>query len=202
LFLSNPANLTAGNPACGPGNEDPGPGSPIQLATGVSALGYPGVTSFATSRLLTGVSTPTTDTFISNPYMITAVSSSFHSLQVSLKHTEKFANCRVAETYETSIDNGSSSFDATNPLNPRHRALSVFDVPQDLTASYTVQVPFEKLTGDAAKRLTEGWALSGISTFAKGEPIHGWKPTTTRSVEHSLTPSISPVTIPVTALCL
>jgi hypothetical protein len=40
-----------------------------------------------------------------------------------------------------------------------------------LTASYTVQLPFEKLTGGAAKRLTEGWALSGISTFAKGEPI-------------------------------
>ena len=172
LFLNNPANLTAGSPTCGPGNEDPGPGSPIQLATGVSAPGYPGVTSFATSRLLTGLSKPTTDNFISNPYMITAVSSSFNSLQVSLKHTEKFANFLVAYTYEKSIDNGSSSFDATNPLNPRQdRALSVFDVPQDLTASYTVQLPFEKLTGGAAKRLTEGWALSGISTFAKGEPI-------------------------------
>jgi hypothetical protein len=172
LFLNNPDNLTAGSPTCGPGNEDPGPGSPIQLATGVSAPGYPGVTSFATSRLLTGLSKPTTDNFISNPYMITAVSSSFNSLQVSLKHTEKFANFLVAYTYEKSIDNGSSSFDATNPLNPRQdRALSVFDVPQDLTASYTVQLPFEKLTGGAAKRLTEGWALSGISTFAKGEPI-------------------------------
>jgi hypothetical protein len=110
--------------------------------------------------------------FGSNPYMITAVSSSFNSLQVSVKHNEKYANFLVAYTYEKSIDNGSTSFDATNPFNPRaSRALSVFDVPQDLTVSYTVQLPFDKLTGGAAKRLTAGWALSGISTFAKGEPI-------------------------------
>ncbi len=172
LFLSNPANLAPNSPTCGPGNEDPGPGSPILLAPGVSAPGYPGVTSFATTRLITGLTTPTSDNFISNPYMITAVSSSFNSLQVSLKHTEKYANFLVAYTYEKSIDNGSTSFDATNPLNPRQdRALSVFDVPQDLTVSYTVQMPFEKLTGGAPKRLTEGWALSGIMILAKGEPV-------------------------------
>jgi hypothetical protein len=172
LFLSNSANLAPNSPTCGPGSEDPGPGSPIVLAPGVSAPGYPGVTSFATTRLLTGLTTPTSDNFISNPYMITAVSSSFNSLQVSLKHTEKYANFLVAYTYEKSIDNGSTSFDATNPLNPRQdRALSVFDVPQDLTVSYTVQMPFEKLTGGAPKRLTEGWALSGIMILAKGEPV-------------------------------
>jgi Carboxypeptidase regulatory-like domain len=172
LFLSNPTNLAPNSPTCGPGNEDPGPGSPILLAPGVSAPGYPGVTSFATSRLLTGLSTPTSDNFISNPYMITAVSSSFNSLQVSVKHTEKYANFLVAYTYEKSIDNGSSSFDATNPLDPRQdRALSVFDVPQDLTVSYTLQMPFDKLTGGVPKRLTEGWALSGIMTLAKGEPV-------------------------------
>ncbi|MGA2022153.1 MAG: carboxypeptidase regulatory-like domain-containing protein [Candidatus Sulfotelmatobacter sp.] len=173
LFLSNPANLSPTSPStCGPFGEDPGPGSPMVLAPGVTAPGYPGVTSFATTRLLTGLSTPNTDNFISNPYMATVVSSSFNSLQVSLKHNEKYANFLVAYTYEKSIDNGSSSFDATNPLNPRQdRALSVFDVPQDLTVSYTVQMPFDKLTGGAAKRLTAGWALSGITTFAKGEPV-------------------------------
>ena len=57
-------------------------------------------------------------------------------------------------------------------LTPRlSRALSIFDVPQDLTVSYTVQMPFDRLTGGAAKRLTAGWALSGIATFAKGEPV-------------------------------
>jgi hypothetical protein len=37
--------------------------------------------------------------------------------------------------------------------------------------SYTVQLPFDKFTGGANKRLTAGWALSGIATFAKGEPV-------------------------------
>jgi hypothetical protein len=177
LFLNNPANLAAGSPTCSPGNEDPGPLSPIVLGktpqhVQIYAPGFPGVTSFATSRLITGLTTPTSDNFISNPYMITAVSSSFNSLQVSLKHAEKYVNFLVAYTYEKSIDNGSSSFDATNPLDPRQdRALSVFDVPQDLTVSYTVQLPFDKLTGAAPQRLTAGWALSGIATFAKGEPV-------------------------------
>ncbi len=174
LFLSNSANVAAGSPTCGPFGEDPGPGTPIVLANPVTnpAPGYPGVASFATTRLITGLSTPTSDNFISNPYMATIVNSSFNSLQVSLKHDEKYANFLVAYTYEKSMDNGSSSFDATNPLDPRQdRALSVFDVPQDLTVSYTVQLPFDKLSGGAARRLTAGWALSGITTFAKGEPV-------------------------------
>ncbi|MGA8440671.1 MAG: carboxypeptidase regulatory-like domain-containing protein [Candidatus Sulfotelmatobacter sp.] len=172
LYLSNPAILSPTSPSsCGPGNEDPGPLAPIVPLT-PTVPGYPGVTSFATTRLLTGLSTTTTHNFISNPHMITAVSSSFNSLQVSVKHTEKYANFLLAYTYEKSIDNGSTSFDATNPLNPRQdRALSVFDVPQDLTVSYTVQMPFEKLTGGAPKRLTEGWAPSGIMILAKGEPV-------------------------------
>jgi Carboxypeptidase regulatory-like domain len=174
LDLQNPNNIVSPNSpsSCGPGNEDPGPGAAYAITTTKAPPGYPGVTSFATTRLLTGLSTPTSDNFISNPYMITAVSSSFNSLQVSVKHTEKYANFLLAYTYEKSIDNGSSSFDATNPLNPRQdRALSVFDVPQDLTVSYTVQMPFDKLTGGAAQRLTGGWALSGIMILAKGEPV-------------------------------
>ncbi len=166
-FLSNPANLAPGQSTCGPFGEDNSyvlaPGVTVNSPTAVTAGG---VTTVNGTRPTYGIN------FGSNPYMITAVSSSFNSLQVSLKHTEKYANFLVAYTYEKSIDNGSSSFDATNPFNPRQsRALSVFDVPQDLTVSYTVQLPFDKLTGGSMTRLTRGWALSGITIFAKGEPI-------------------------------
>jgi hypothetical protein len=174
LDLQNPNNIVSPTSptSCGPGAEDPGPGPTSAITTTTAPPGYPGITSFATTRLLTGLSTPTSDNFISNPYMITAVSSSFNSLQVSLKHNEKYANFLLAYTYEKSIDNGSTSFDATNPLDPRQdRALSVFDVPQDLTVSYTVQLPFDKFSGSTPKRLTTGWELSGIATFAKGEPV-------------------------------
>src|SRR5580658_2795753 len=166
-FLSNPANLAAGQSPCGPFGED----NAYVLAPGVTvnspnAVTAGGVTTVNGTRQTFGIN------FGSNPYMITAVSSSYNSLQVSVKHDDKYANFLVAYTYEKSIDNGSTSFDATNPFNPRaSRALSVFDVPQDLTMSYTVQLPFNKLTGESFKRLTAGWQLSGISTFAKGEPI-------------------------------
>jgi hypothetical protein len=161
---SNPANaalclsltaavLAPGQSPCGPYGED----NVYTLANGTTVNG---------TRPTFGIN------FGSNPYMITAVSSSFNSLQASLKHAQKYANFLVAYTYEKSIDNGSTSFDATNPFNPRaSRALSVFDVPQDLTVSYTVQLPFDKFAGGAPKRLTSGWAISGIAIFAKGEPI-------------------------------
>ncbi len=152
LCLSLNALLPSGT-TCGPFGED----NTYTLTDGTTVNG---------TRPTFGIN------FGSNPYMITAVSSSFNSLQVSLKHNEKYANFLVAYTWEKSIDNGSTSFDATNPFSPsQSRALSIFDVPQDLTVSYTVQLPFEKLTGGAARRLTAGWALSGITTFAKGEPV-------------------------------
>jgi len=153
LCLALNAQLPTGATPCGPFGED----NTYTLTDGTTVNG---------TRPTFGIN------FGSNPYMITAVSSSFNSLQVSLKHNEKYANFLVAYTWEKSIDNGSTSFDATNPFSPsQSRALSIFDVPQDLTVSYTVQLPFEKLTGGAAKRLTAGWALSGITTFAKGEPV-------------------------------
>jgi hypothetical protein len=171
-FLSNPNNLALVNnqpqTPCGPFGEDNSyvlaPGVTVNSPTAVTAPN--GVTTVNGTRPTFGIN------FGSNPYMATVVSSSFNSLQVSLKHNEKYGNFLVAYTYEKSIDNGSTSFDATNPFNPRQsRALSVFDVPQDLTASYTVQLPFDKFTRDFCRRLTAGWAFSGIATFAKGEPI-------------------------------
>jgi len=166
-FLSNPANLAPGQSPCGQFGED----NAYVLAPGVTvnspnAVTANGVTTVYGTRQTFGIN------FGSNPYMITAVSSSFNSLQASLKHNDKYAEFLVAYTYEKSIDNGSTSFDATNPFNPSaSRALSVFDVPQDLTVSYTVQLPFDRFAGGAPKRLTAGWALSGIAIFAKGEPI-------------------------------
>ena len=174
LFLNNPANLQKNSPTCSPGNEDPGSGSPIMLLDPINnpAPGFPGVPSFASTRLLRGLNSPTANPFGSNADMKTVASSSFNSLQVSLKHNTKYVNFLVAYTYEKSIDNGSTSFDATNVFNSSlSRALSIFDVPQDLTVSYTVQLPFDRLTGGSARRLTAGWALSGIATFAKGEPV-------------------------------
>jgi hypothetical protein len=80
----------------------------------------------------------------------------------------------LAYTWGKSLDNGSGTLDATNPYDPRKsRALSIFDVPQVFVANYTVKLPFERWAGDGAfaGRIAGGWALSGITTLASGQPI-------------------------------
>jgi hypothetical protein len=155
LQLNNPANVAPGTSVCNPKQED----EVYTTASGQTING---------TRPIFGIN------FNSNPYMKTAVSSSFNSLQVTLEHTEKYLNFLIGYTFEKSLDNGSDSFDATNPIDPAQtRALSSFDVPHNLVASYTVQLPFDHFIGggDLAKRLTAGWELSGVATFAKGEPV-------------------------------
>jgi hypothetical protein len=154
LQLNNPANVAPNTPVCGPEGED-------SVYTTASGQTVNGTRPFGLN-------------FNSNPYMKTAVTSSFNSLQLTLEHTEKYLNFLIGYTFEKSLDNGSDSFDATNPIDPgQTRALSSFDVPHNLVASYTVQLPFDHFIGggDIAKRFTAGWELSGVSTFAKGEPV-------------------------------
>jgi len=155
LQLSNPANVAPNSPTCGPYGED----TVYTTASGQTVSG---------TRPTFGIN------FGSNPYMKTAAASSFNSLQVSLQHTDKYANFLLGYTWEKAMDNGSSLFDPTNPYNPAlSRGLSIFDVPQDLVASYTVDLPFNNLFGKNGfvSRVTGGWKISGISTFASGEPV-------------------------------
>jgi hypothetical protein len=155
LELSNPANLQPGSPTCGPFGEN-------------------GVYTLANGQVINGVRAPFGPNFGSNAYMKSMANSSYNSLQASLQHRDKYENFMIAYTWSKSMDNGSGTLDATNPYNPRlSRGLSIFDVPQNFVASYTIQLPFDKWSGNGtlAKRLTGGWALSGITTFASGQPI-------------------------------
>lgn len=155
LQLSNPANLAPGSPTCGPFGEN-------------------GVYTLANGMVVNGTRAPFGPNFGSNAYMKTMANSSYNSLQASLRHHDKYAEFMLSYTWAKSIDNGSGTLDATNPYNPHQsRALSIFDVPQIFVVSYTIQLPFERLTGDGAvsRRVARGWSLAGVSTFASGQPI-------------------------------
>lgn len=174
VFLSNPANLDPSSPSqCGKNGEDPGAGAPIILASGVSAPGFPAVTSFATTRLIAGLNTPATDNFLSNPYMETVGNSNYNSLQLSLRHQSNRASFLLGYTYSKSIDNSSGLEQPTNVFNPRaSRGLSGFDVRQNFVGSYTVGLPFERLSSSKkVQRVIGGWQLSGITNIATGLPI-------------------------------
>jgi hypothetical protein len=154
LQLSNPANLQPGETPCGPFGED----NQYTLANGTVVNG----------------TRPFGLDFSSNPYMETAAHSSYNSLQATLRHNDKYDTIMLGYTWAKSMDNGSTAFDTTNPYNPKQSVgLSTFDVPMDFVASYTVNLPFDHLVGDrgALNRLTNGWQVNGITTFASGQPV-------------------------------
>jgi hypothetical protein len=178
LFLLNPAlspgkvnpNLAPGSPSCGPGGEDPGVGSPITLAAGVSAPGFPGVTSFATTRVLDGFNSPSSDSFQSNGYFTTIGNSGYNSFQINLRHTSKRLQTLLGYTYSKALDDASGYGEQINPLNhAASRALSAFNETNNFVFSYNYNLPFDLLGGP--KRLTNGWQVSGITRFATGIPV-------------------------------
>jgi hypothetical protein len=153
--LSNPANLQPGSPTCGPFGEN-------------------GVYTLANGTQVNGTRSPFGPNFGSNAYMKSMATSSYNSFQASVQHSEKYAQLMLAYTWSKSMDNGSGTLDATNPYDPHQsHALSIFDVPQIFVASYTVKLPLEMWAGngEVASRLAAGWSLSGITTFASGQPI-------------------------------
>jgi hypothetical protein len=174
LFLSDSTNLAPGSATCGPHNEDAGP---FVLAPGVTAPGYPGITSFASTRLLAGLNSAS-DTLVPfgrNAAEKTIANSAYHSFQATLRHTSTHGDFLIGYTYGKCLDNSSGLEDSVNPYNPRiSRGLCLFDVQHNFVASYTVRLPFDKLlhadTG-WANRVAGGWELSGITTFATGLPI-------------------------------
>jgi hypothetical protein len=175
FFLSNPANLAAGSNVCSAGNEDNGP---FVLASGVTAPGYPGITSFASTRLLAGLnhaSDPNPVSFGSNAYEKTIANSAYHSFQASLRHNSARGEFLFGYTFSKCLDNSSGLEDPTNPFNPRiSRGLCLFDVQHNFVASYSAYLPFDRLlhaNNGWSKKVAGGWQITGITTFATGLPV-------------------------------
>jgi len=108
----------------------------------------------------------------------TGYNSKYNSLQATFNR--RFSNgLQVLAGYtwsryfdQTSNLEGSAfNFPGINPFNPRDMwAASQNDAPQRFVVSYIYTLPFYKLT-HAAKRLTDGWNLSGIYTLQYGNPV-------------------------------
>jgi hypothetical protein len=106
--------------------------------------------------------------------------SNYNSLQATFRHRSGPLEVLAAYTWSKSIDDSSGWGDQINPLNYRlSRALSSFDVPQNVVISYNYELPFAKLLKPG--RFTSGWILTGVSRFASGLPIF-----LTESDDHSL----------------
>jgi hypothetical protein len=165
---ANPGNpaLCLATPGCGPGGENNVYGSVIGTRTN-----FPGVND------------PTLGPIVpigNDSYFITAGKSSYNSAQVNFRHTSGGLQVLLGYTYSKSMDNASGYGEQMNPINPNiTRGLSAFDSTHNFVVSYNYVLPFDKLGGP--KRLTSGWALSGITRFSTGLPI-----TLVETDDHSL----------------
>lgn len=161
LSVSQLSEVLAGTPTCGPGGEN----DIYTRANGSLVIGtrprFPGVT------LPNG--TPIVP-FGNDSYFITAGNSSYNSVQINYRHTSGRLQTLVGYTLSKSLDDSSGYGEQINPINPGlSRGLSAFDSTNNFVASYSYQLPFDKLRG--SKRLTNGWAISGITRFATGLPV-------------------------------
>lgn len=149
------------NVTCGPGNENlvyALPGGGFQAGT---RLNFPGTTLPGGSPIVP---------FGNDSYFITAGSSSYNSGQINYRHTSGRLQTLIGYTFSKAFDDSSGYGEQINPINHRlSRGLSAFDSTHNFVASYNYQLPIDKLEGP--KRLTNGWAISGITRFATGLPV-------------------------------
>jgi hypothetical protein len=149
---------------CGPGNENLVYAIPAAFGGGFQA---------GTRLNLPGVNDPTLGPIVpfgNDSYFITAGKSSYNSAQLDFRHTSGRLQLLLGYTYSKSLDNASGYGEQINPINPAlSRGLSAFDSTHNFVVSYNYALPFDKWGGP--KRLTNGWAFSGITRFATGLPV-------------------------------
>lgn len=98
--------------------------------------------------------------------------SNYNSLQISAeKRAAKGLDFLAAYTFSKSFDYGSTFEDTINPFDfKRSYALSQFDARHRFVISYVWQLPLPKYEG-LARKLVDGWSVTGITTFQSGTPI-------------------------------
>jgi Carboxypeptidase regulatory-like domain/TonB dependent receptor len=108
--------------------------------------------------------------FNNNPYEATIAQSAYNSFQASVRHNSSYATFLVGYTFSKCRDDASELIEGINPFNPKaSTSLCAFDVTNNFVASYEAKLPFDRAFH--ANRLTSGWAISGLSTFATGVPV-------------------------------
>jgi len=152
LSLSQPSEVAPGSATCGPYGED-------AQYTSASGQVYQG------TRVGLGPN------FGSVAEQKTIGNSNYNALEVTLRATiGSRSTLLVGYTWSKSIDDASNLGEETNPFNLRlTRAISSWNIPQDVVITYTYYLPFERFFG--RNRLSDGWSLSGTTRFSSGLPV-------------------------------
>ncbi|HEX8879554.1 MAG TPA: hypothetical protein VF749_05965, partial [Candidatus Acidoferrum sp.] len=152
LSLGQQQDVTPGSPLCGPFGEN---------------LVY----TRADGTVVNGTRSPYPNTIGTDAVYQNMGNANYNSLQVSLKRTAGRLTLLASYTYGKSMDWASSIQEQVNPFDFRKEyAISAFDLKHNFVLSYNYQIPFEKLFR-ASNRLTQGWAISGVTRFSTGLPV-------------------------------
>jgi hypothetical protein len=152
LSLSQPNDVAAGSPTCGP-------------------FGESNVFKTPSGQVIYGTRGPLGFNFGSDTNQTTIGKSNYNSLQFSLRHSSGRLELAAGYTYGKSLDESSNLGEEVNPINPAlSYALSSFDIRQNFVLSYNYRLPIEKLFR-ISNRWTQGWEVSGITHFSSGLPV-------------------------------
>ena len=154
LSLSQPQDVAPGSPTCGPFGEN----LVYTRANGTVVTGTRNLAGFP--------NTIGTDAWFKN-----MGNSNYNALDLTLKHTSGRLTVLASYTYGKSLDDSSNLQEQVNPFNYRAEyGISAYDVKHNFVLSYNYELPAEKLFR-SKNRLTEGWAISGITRFSTGLPV-------------------------------
>jgi hypothetical protein len=152
LSLSQPQDVAPGTPTCGPFGEN-------------------FVYTRANGTIVNGTRAPFSNAIGSDGYFAAMGNSNYNALQLTLKRTKGPLTLLASYSFSKSLDWSSNLQEQVNPYNYRaDYGPSAFDIKQDLVFSYSYELPFERLF-HTKSRLTQGWAVSGITRFASGLPV-------------------------------
>lgn len=151
LALSQPSQVAPGSPTCGPFGEET-------------------VYTSASGQVYNGTRQGLGPNYGNDDYDGTIGNANFNALEVTLRYTTPSLSFLAGYTWSKSIDQASSISDPGNPYNfAATRALSAFDIPQNLVVSFQYQLPFDKIKH--IRGVTTGWQLSGITRINSGFPV-------------------------------
>jgi hypothetical protein len=152
LSLSQKQDVAPGTLTCGPFGEN---------------LVY----TRADGTIVNGTRSPYPNTIGTDAVYENMGNANYHSLQTSLKRTAGGLTLLASYTYGKSMDWASSIQEQVNPFDFRKGyAISAFDLKHNFVVSYNYELPFDKLFR-ASNRLTQGWAISGVTRFSTGLPV-------------------------------
>ena len=134
-------------------------------------FGEGGTYTTSSGGAIQGTRGPFSSQFDAVTYQKTIGNSNYNALQIDLRHHYGPLELMAGYTYGKSLDQSSSLAEAINPVAPGlSKALSAFDMRQNLVVSYQYQLPIAQLAG-RRNRLTEGWVITGVTRFSTGFPV-------------------------------